>query len=224
MVRGDELRLSRGWDLAPRDDESMGTVSDPLVPAPSRRGRKRTRTGHPPTVCIRFAHTVAHAVGSSHSHWPATLLCVRPIHAARGVRRCISATLQPKGMRAQPRARPRRAPPVDLANPPSSATAAVSVFSHHTAAYRGMCSAQSRRPRRVRATHRRAVARSKPLLEPLKPHDGGPVGVIGYANGPRAAVHAAVTRTKVRAMAHKTMRPPLPLAKVYVPRQCRQCR
>ena len=33
---------------------SMCTVGDPLVPAPySRRGRKRTRTGHPPTVCMQ---------------------------------------------------------------------------------------------------------------------------------------------------------------------------
>lgn len=40
---------------------------DPLVPARSRRGRKRTRTGHPPTVCMQSAHPglpVAHAVGS----------------------------------------------------------------------------------------------------------------------------------------------------------------
>ena len=65
---------------------------------------------------------VAYAVGSTHGHWPATPLCVRPIRAARGVRRGISATRQPKGMRAQPRAHPRRGPPVHLAGPFTSAS------------------------------------------------------------------------------------------------------
>ena len=108
----------------------IGTWWWPARAGPFTEGAE-THANRPP---LYGTHTVrppvAHAAGSLHSHWPATLLCIRPIHAARGVRRGISATLQPKGMRAQPRARPRRGPPVDLANPPPSATAAVSVFHH----------------------------------------------------------------------------------------------
>ena len=58
-----------------------------------------------------FRPPVAYAVGSSLSCKPATLRRVRPIHAARGVRRGIIASRQPKGKRAQLRARPRRGPP-----------------------------------------------------------------------------------------------------------------
>jgi hypothetical protein len=88
---------------------------DPLVPARSRRGRKRTRTGHPPTVCMQSAHPglpVAHAVGSLHSYRPATPLRVRPLRATRGVLRSISATRQPKGMRAQRRGKSTPADPI----------------------------------------------------------------------------------------------------------------
>ena len=47
--------------------------------------------------------------GSSHSQRPAPLCCVRPLRAARGVRRCIIAALQPEGKCVQ-----LRAPPVEL--------------------------------------------------------------------------------------------------------------
>ena len=133
---------------------------DPLVPARSRRGRKRTRTGHPPTVCMQSAHPglpVAHAVGSLHSCRPATPLRVRPLRATRGVRRCIIATSQPLGKWAQRRAPPRRDPPVDLAGPPV----------HHQRRRSNEVAerrpANSCPPRRARVGRQRAVVRPKPL-------------------------------------------------------------
>ena len=108
---------------------------------------------------MRAAHPglpVAHAVGSLHSCRPATPLCVRPLRATRGVRRRIPATRQPKGMRAQPRAPPRRDPPVDLAGPPVHQRRR----SNEVAESRP---ANSCPPRRARVGRQRAVVRPKPL-------------------------------------------------------------
>jgi hypothetical protein len=99
---------------------------DPLVPARSRRGRKRTRTGHPPTVCMQSAHPglpVAHAVGSLHSREPVPPLRVRPLRATRGVLRSISATFQPgRGIELNP-VHLRAVTPLSIspARPPTSA-------------------------------------------------------------------------------------------------------